>query len=282
MNYRKLTLAFLFLLTVMNSYAVVKTDSIKSEVLGEWVKYNVYYPKSFVDDGSVKYPVLYLLHGLGNYYAEWNNNAQLGSIADELLLQDKIGEMVIIMPNAGGPDFRNTWNGYFNMPGWNYEDFFFTELIPHVEKKYHIYGDKQHRAISGLSMGGGGSTVYCQKHPEMFGSCYAMSPWLDSSMAIQEDKVNKFHYVINSVSENSAIKFVENATEEQLQSLRTIKWYFDIGEDDFLLDQSERLHLLMRNKRIKAHLRVRGGVHNWLFWETALYESLPFAYNNFK
>ena len=274
-------IAILMLGASINAMATVKTDSIYSTVLGEWVTYNVYTPASFDDSGATRYPVLYLLHGLSDTYRAWNNNAQLGEVADELLGDGKICPMVIIMPNAGGPDTRNTWNGYFNMPSHNYEDFFFTELVPYVEAKYHIYGDKAHRAISGLSMGGGGSTVYSQKHPDMFSSCYAMSAWLDSSDNLQEAEINKLYYVIKAVQENSAIRFVENADEETLDKLRTIHWFFDIGDDDFLLDQSERLHMTMRHKRIKAELRVRDGIHNWIYWKTALYTSLPFATNHF-
>ena len=261
--------------------AVVKTDSIYSTVLGEWVKYNIYVPASFDDSGATRYPVLYLLHGLSDSYVTWNKNAQLGEVADELLGQGKICEMVIVMPNAGGPDTRNTWNGYFNMPGHNYEDFFFQDLVPWVEAKYHIFGDKAHRAISGLSMGGGGSTVYSQKHPEMFSSCYAMSAWLDSNDHLQEAEINKLYYVVKAVQENSAIRFVDQADDATLDKLRTIHWFFDVGDDDFLLDQSERLHMLMRHKRVKAELRVRDGIHNWTYWKTALYTSLPFATQHF-
>lgn len=269
------------LLWGLHSQAVVKTDSLYSTVMDEWVKYNVYTPASFDDSGLTAYPVLYLLHGLSDYYGAWNNNAQLGEVADELLAAGKICPMVIIMPNAGGPDTRNTWNGYFNMPGHSYEDFFFQELVPWVEARYHVQGDKAHRAISGLSMGGGGSTVYSQKHPEMFSSCYAMSAWLDNSDNLQEAEINKLYYVVKAVQENSAIRFVEQADEETLEKLRTVKWFFDIGDDDFLLEQSERLHMLMRNKRVKAELRIRDGIHNWTYWKSALYTSLPFATKHF-
>ncbi len=274
-------IAMLMLATCINTMATVKTDSIYSTVLGEWVTYNVYTPTSFDDSGTTRYPVLYLLHGLSDTYRAWNNNAQLGEVADELLGEGKICPMVIIMPNAGGPDTRNTWNGYFNMPGHNYEEFFFTELVPYVEAKYHIYGDKAHRAISGLSMGGGGSTVYSQKHPDMFSSCYAMSAWLDNSDNLQEAEINKLYYVIKAVQENSAIRFMEDADDQTLEKLRTIHWFFDIGDDDFLLDQTQRLYIIMRYKRIKAELRVRDGIHNWTYWKSALYTSLPFATSHF-
>ena len=188
------------------------------------------------------------------------------------------------MPNAGGPDTHNTWNGYFNMPGWSYEDFFFQELIPEVEKKYRGAGDKGHRAVMGLSMGGGGSVVYCQRHPDMFSSCYAMSAWLDN----QQDNVGpgeasgKRYLVCEAVKEHSALRFVEQADEETKKQLRTVKWFLDCGDDDFLFDLTARLHQLMRDAGIKDELRVRNGVHNWEYWHEALRMALPFASRNFE
>jgi enterochelin esterase-like enzyme len=66
--------------------------------------------------------------------------------------------MIIVSPNAGGNMDEGAWNGYFNMPGWQYETFFFTEFLPYIEKEYRIIGDKRHRAVAGLSMGDGGHT----------------------------------------------------------------------------------------------------------------------------
>lgn len=278
----KKTLFLLALIASIHTFATIKTDSIQSQVLGEWVKYNVYLPQNYDPSGKTKYPILYLLHGLSDTYAAWNNNAQLGEVADELLAKGKICEMIIVMPNAGGPDTYNTWNGYFNMPGWNYEDFFYTEFLPTVEKKYNVIGDKKHRAVSGLSMGGGGSTVYCQRHPDMFGSCYAMSAWLDNSSQLQDERPNKRNLVIKAVSEHSAIRFIQNADAETIKQLNTIKWYFDIGDHDFLVAQSKQLYALMCDKGINAELRVRPGIHNWPFWKAALYNSLPFATKTFQ
>ena len=58
--------------------------------------------------------------------------------------------------------------GYFNVENWDYMDFFFQEFIPHIDKKFNTIASKEGRAIAGLSMGGGGSFVYAQRHPEMF------------------------------------------------------------------------------------------------------------------
>ena len=170
------------------------------------------------------------------------------------------------------------------MPGWNYEDFFFKEFLPQVERKYRIISDKGHRAVMGLSMGGGGSAVYCQRHPDMFSSCYAMSAWLDNDQGQvggKDLKKAKLYYVSKAVTDHSALAFIDNADEATLKSLRTVKWFFDCGDDDFLVRLSFELHMKMKEKGVKSELRVRNGVHNWEYWHTALRTALPFASRNF-
>ena len=280
---RIFTFVLLLLLGVSAQAGRIVTDSIESKVLGETVLYNIYLPNGF-DRNSKLYPVVYLLHGLSDDYRAWRDKGRMQDVADELIESGEAREMIIVMPNAGGPDTHNTWNGYFNMPGWNYEDFFFQEFVPAVELKYHAVGDKGHRAVMGLSMGGGGSTVYCQRHPDMFSSCYAMSAWLDnqSNNVGSGQQKDKLYYVCEAVKEHSALRFVEEADDETKNQLRTVKWFFDCGDDDFLFDLSVRLHQLMRNARIKDELRVRNGVHNWEYWHQALRMALPFASRNFE
>jgi S-formylglutathione hydrolase FrmB len=206
------------------------------------------------------------------------------TVADELVRSGEARPMVIIMPNAGGPDTHNTWNGYFNMPGCSYEDFFFGELVPAVEKKYSCGGSKGRRAVMGLSMGGGGSTVYAQRHPDMFSSCYAMSAWLDNKndeVGYKKGSYDKLYLVGQAVRKHSALDYLDNADEATLEKLRTVAWFFDCGDDDFLLQQSMDLHMKMRARKVHSELRVRNGVHNWEYWHLALRLSLPFASRNF-
>ena len=260
----------------------VVTDSIDSKVLGTEVKYNVYLPDGF-DKTDKQYPVIYLLHGLSDTYTAWMEKGGMQTVTDELIGTGELRDVVIIMPNAGGPDTHNTWNGYFNMPGCNYEDFFFNEFLPAVEKKYRCVGDKGHRAVMGLSMGGGGSAVYCQRHPDMFSSCYAMSAWLDQAIDenTPDEKKDKLYYVCAAVNKHSALNFIDNADEATLEALRTVKWFFDCGDDDFLVRLSFEIHMKMKEKKVKSELRVRNGVHNWEYWHTALRTALPFASRNF-
>lgn len=254
----------------------IVTDSIESKILGATVKYNVYLPNGF-DKTNKLYPVVYLLHGLYGGYNDWAKQGNMQLVADELIGSGEAEEMIVIMPNAGHHDIHNVWNGYFNMPEWNYEDFFFQELIPQAEQKYRGVGDKMHRAIMGLSMGGGGSTVYAQHHPDAFSSCYAMSAWLDQPTIDEKMPHTKFYHTCVSVHENSAVAFVENATDEQVKQLKSVKWFFDCGDDDGLMDLSVKIHQAMRSKRVKSELRIKNGVHNWEYWHLALREALPFA-----
>lgn len=258
------------------------TDSIQSKVLGATVRYNVYLPDGF-EHSDRRYPVVYLLHGLSDDYNAWRERGRMDWALDELIGTGEAVPMIVIMPNAGGRDTHNTWNGYFNMPGWAYEDFFFQELMPQAEAKYRAISDKEHRAIMGLSMGGGGSTVYCQRHPDMFSSCYAMSPWLtnDDNNVNQGNAKDKLYLVCQAVKEHSALRFVQNADEETRKQLRTVKWFIDCGDDDFLFDMAVDMHKLMRRAGIHSELRIRNGVHNWEYWHAALRMALPFASRNF-
>ena len=254
---------------------------VRSAILGEEVKYNVYLPSGYDKQTDERYPVVYLLHGLYGIHSDWATLGHMKDVVDELIMSGECRKVIIITPDAGDPDIHNQWNGYFNMPGHNYEDFFFQEFLPTVESRYRIIADKQHRAVMGLSMGGGGSTVYCQRHPELFSSCYAMSAWLDEEAPTANDPVDKLWYVRKAVREHSALDFLRNADEATLEKLRTVKWFYDIGDDDYLLELSMKMYMLHREKDVKAELRVRDGWHGWEYWHTALRLSLPFASRNF-
>ena len=259
----------------------IRTETVSSKILSEAISVNVYLPAGYDPDATKRYPAVYLLHGLYGGFKDWVEAGRMKEPVDEMIALGEAVPMVIIMPNAGHPDVHHQWNGYFNMPGRPYEDFFFGELIPAMESRFRIIGDKQHRAVMGLSMGGGGSTVYSQRHPDMFSSCYAMSAWLDQPDPKPEAPDDKLYIVRKSVREHSAIQFVVDADEKTLEDLRSVKWFFDCGDDDSLLDQSLRIYQEMRSRKIKAELRVRDGWHSWEYWHTALRTAIPFASRSF-
>ncbi len=259
------------------------SDTVSSKILGQSINVNVYLPDGF-DASSGTYPVLYLLHGLTDDHKAWQERGGVQTVLDELAGTGEAVPMVVVMPRAGDADTHRYQNGYFNVRGWSYEDFFFKELIPAMEAKYHCGGTKARRAVSGLSMGGGGSIAYCQAHPDMFSSCYAMSPWLDNKkneVGMPADKDDRLYLTGASVREHSAVDFLDKADKNTLEALRSVKWFVDCGDDDYLLQQSMDFYSRMRAKGVKCEFRVRNGVHSWEYWHTALRTSLPFASRNF-
>lgn len=260
------------------------TDTIHSKVLGAPRAYTAYLPPSFDAEPQRHYPVLYLLHGLWGNNEDWKNNTQLQIIADRLIRSGEIDEMVIITPDADtglGPDWQC---GYFNIPGWAYEDFFFTELVPQLEQKYRVIGDKRHRAIAGLSMGGGGTAGYAQHHPEMFAAAYPMSALMSIKTRGQQivEGDGKYAKLNRSVLENDHIDFVAQADDARKDALRSVAWYVDCGDDDILVMGNLEFYKAMVAAGIPCELRVRDGVHNWEYWNSALPECLPFVSRAFK
>ena len=261
----------------------VVVDSLPSRILGETRGYTVLLPRNYDVNTDKKYPVVYLLHGIMDTNEGWYKNGQVKTVMDRLVESGETEEMIVVTPNAGGNIYAGVWNGYFNMPGWNYEDFFFQEFLPHIESKYRIIGDRAHRAIGGLSMGGGGSTVYAQRHPDMFCAVYAMSALmtLDANGGLPSHGQEKMDIFNRSVLEHSAIDFIRNADEATKEKLRSINWFVDCGDDDVLFDVDIEFYQAMRKAGIPCQLRVRDGGHDWEYWHTALYNALPYFSRSF-
>lgn len=256
------------------------TEAMPSRILDTEREYTIYLPPSFDADTTRHYPILYLLHGMTDTNTSWQERGHYQEVVDELIAKGEIPEMVIVTPNAGGANVREQQNGYFNLPEWRYEDFFFEEFMPAIESKYRAGGSKEKRAVAGLSMGGGGATGYAQHHPELFASAYAMSalmdiPEFDWGNAQADDKFVK---LTRSVMENSCVRYVAEATDAQKDALRTVRWYIDCGDDDFLLECNMDFYREMRRARIPAEMRMRDGGHSWDYWHSALYTALPFAF----
>ena len=243
----------------------VEEHTIQSKVLGAERQYTVYLPAGYDTNKDMSYPVLYLLHGMNDTNKGWYERGHVKDVMDQLTASGEVEPMIIVTPDAGGAVMENKWNGYFDMKGWNYEEFFFTEFLPMIEKEYRIKADKQHRAIAGLSMGGGGCTSYAQRHADMFAACYAMSAFLHmGAEGVDAQKVaegNKMALLMDAAHRLSCVDYVKNADEERKKALRTVKWFVDCGDDDFLFDCNLDFYQAMRKAQIPCQLRVRDGGH---------------------
>ncbi len=254
--------------------------SMTSNILKSERNYAVYLPPDY-ETSSRSYPVLYLLHGSGDDQTGWVQFGEVLHSTDKAIKNGKTTPMIIIMPDA------NTGKrGYFNniKGDWNYEDFFFKELMPHVEKKYRIKGEKRYRAIAGLSMGGGGSFMYALHHPELFSSACPLSasvgPLSIEKLKARLPKDEKYTeaQLKTYFQQHNAVELIKNTTTEKLKSVR---WYIDCGDDDFLYEGNSLVHIAMKKKEIPHEYRVRNGAHNWTYWRESLPKVLQFVSDAF-
>lgn len=265
------------------SASVLKQEcSLMSRVLGREVKYAVYLPEGY-DTGDRSYPVLYLLHGLGDDHRGWSLQGELQAIADRAVAEGAATPMIIVMPDAGRTWYVNRFDGKVN-----YEDMFFEELIPHVEKNYRARTEKECRAIAGLSMGGYGSLLYALHRPEMFAAACPLSAAVFTEGELRE-RGGAFPQLFEElfgpgiVTEcwrmNSVLDLMAAMPDDRKG---TVRWRIDCGDDDFLFRGNSALHVLMRERGIPHEYRVRDGGHSWTYWRTGLPDILAFVSQCFR
>lgn len=280
-NLLLLTFIFTSGLLVSQGGKVIDQLSLKSKILNSERKYAVYLPSDY-DHSNREYPVLYLLHGAGDDHTGWVQFGEVKSIVDKTNKEGLSTSMIIVMPDA-----QTGKRGYFNDidNNWNYEDFFFQEFIPFIEKKYRIKSEKRYRAIAGLSMGGGGSFIYALRHPDMFSSACPLSGYMgklsyNEFYESNEEKLKKYRRekVFNYYSNHNALSIIQNQTDENLKSVR---WYIDCGDNDFLYEGNSLVHIALKKRGVPHEYRVRDGAHNWTYWRSALPEVLSFVSDRF-
>ena len=259
---------------------------INSKILKGDRKFAVYLPPDY-DSSNRSYPVLYLLHGLGDNQSAWIQFGEVLHTTDKAINSGIATSMIIIMPDAGTGQM-----GYTNaMSGkWNYEDFFFEEFMPHVENLYRIRKNKRYRAISGLSMGGGGSFLYALRRPDLFSSAAPLSASIGPQKIDQMDDhsyLDYWGYSKSNINKSDFEKFKRKNNSLYLidqmdqKTLNSVRWYIDCGDEDYLYKNNVLMHIKMREKGIKHEFRVRDGDHNWDYWRSALPSVLEFISKKF-
>jgi len=264
---------------------VYETKTVKSEILKMDRKYSIYLPPGY-NESDQSYPVLYLLHGSGDDHTGWVQFGQVQHIADQTIVEGKCARMIIVMPDA------NTGRrGYFNdMRGdFNYEDFFFKELIPHIEKTYRVRSERRYRAVSGLSMGGGGTIFYALHRPDMFAAAAPLSASTGNRGTFEEFK-SRQRNTENITEEQLATLYksqnieeiIKKASEDELKTIKQIRWYISCGDDDFLYEGNCMMHIAFRKSEIPHEYRVKDGGHTWTYWRMELPIVLEFVSKSFS
>jgi len=280
-----IVLPFLFVSIVgAQGGLVYETKTVKSDILKMERKYAIYLPPGY-NDSDQSYPVLYLLHGSGDDHTGWVQFGQVQHIADMTIAEGKCARMIIVMPdaNTGRRGYFNDINGDFN-----YEDFFFNELIPHIEKTYRVRSERRYRAISGLSMGGGGTIFYSLHRPNLFAAAAPLSAstgnWEMEQFKSRQRNTpsNVTEAQIEAYFKRHSIEeIIKNAPKEELDKIKQIRWYISCGDDDFLYEGNSMMHIAFRKNEIPHEFRIKDGGHTWTYWRMELPLVMEFVSKSF-
>jgi enterochelin esterase-like enzyme len=227
----------------------IDTIIYNSKTVGNKRKALVFTPPGYSKD--TKYPVLYLLHGIGGDEKEWLNGGQPQVILDNLYADKKIEPMLVVMPNGRAmTDDRATGNimAKDKVEAFaTFEKDLLKDLIPYIEKNYPVIKDSEHRAIAGLSMGGGQSLNFGLGNPDKFA-------W-----------VGGFSSAPNTKKPEELVPDPENARKK----LKLI--WLSCGDKDGLITYSKRTHDYLNTNNVPNIYYVDHGYHDFKVWKNSLY-----------
>lgn len=231
------------------AHGKIDTVSYASKTVGVKRKALVYTPPGYSKDK--KYPVLYLLHGIGGDEKEWLKGGSPHVIMDNLYAAQKAIPMIIVMPNGRAmKDDRATGN--IMAPDKvqafaTFEQDLLKDLIPFIEKEYTVLTNREHRAIAGLSMGGGQSLNFGLGNLDRFA-------W-----------VGGFSSAPNTRPPQELIPDSEDA-RKKLKLL-----FISCGDKDRLISFSKRTHEHLTEQKIPHIYFIEPGVHDFKVWKNGLY-----------
>jgi enterochelin esterase-like enzyme len=219
-----------------------------SKSVGNKRKALVYTPPGYSAD--TKYPVLYLLHGIGGDEEEWRRGGHPEMILDNLIADKKAVPMIIAMPNGRAQtDDRPGPNAMATAPAFGkFDQDLLGSLIPFIESKYSVIKDRESRALAGLSMGGGQSLNFGLGNLDTFA-------W-----------VGGFSSAPNTKPAAELVPDPEKATK-QLKLL-----YVSCGNKDGLIRISQNVHAYLKEKNVPHIWHVDEHAHDFQHWKKALYQ----------
>lgn len=237
--------------TVRNNIAYGKIDTISytSKTVGTNRRSLIYTPPGF--STTKKYPVLYLLHGIGGDEKEWLNGGHPEVILDNLIADGKIEPMIVVLPNGRAMKDDRAIGNIFDSARVKafatFEKDLLNDLIPFIEKKYPIIADREHRAIAGLSMGGGQSLNFGLGNLDKFA-------WIGGFSSAPNTKIPA--ELIPNV----------NAAKEKIKLL-----FISCGASDGLISFSKRTHDYLKQNNIPHIYFIEPGVHDFKVWKNGLF-----------
>lgn len=294
---KKKIIISLLLLFGIASYAqkvplrIMEGLSIESKILNQEVKYSIILPEDYYTSKTKKYPVVYLLHGLGDDESSWLEYGRVNQFADSATKSGEIVPMIFVMPQGFRTYYVNDFAGKFL-----YEYMFTKELIPFIDKQYRTIADKEHRATMGYSMGGFGALILPLKNPDLFTISVPLSISVRTDDQYETERADEWNEqwgrLFGGVGKSGEERITEYYkqhspfhifAQKNLTKYINLKLYIDNGDDEQTLAKSnERLHILLRDRNFPHEFRVRNGGHEFSYWREALPNGLKFISDAFE
>ena len=288
------------------SHGQVTEGHFRSAALGVEKRYVAWLPADYATSGR-RYPVVYLLHGLGGNEDNWVKGGHADAAADRLNLQ-----AILIMPD-GDDGFYVNWaapvdyekclqtNRIFGLQPEDpkaycvkqprYEDYIVKDLVAHVDATYRTIPNRNARGIGGLSMGGFGALELAMRHPDVFGATASHSG-VDVLVPIDGDIKKWGHNVepigahVRRIFGNDLENWKSHDPAVLAQKLKDgqLAIYVDCGtEDSFkLMPSAQYLHQLLDKAGVHHAFYLGPGDHNFKFWSVRIEESLKFFADYFS
>lgn len=220
----------------------------------------IYTPADY-EGSKRRYPVLYLLHGMGGDEEAWIATGRVAEIMDNLIASGKAEPMIVVMTNgctkhvaAPGFSHEGMWTPYMSGSMDGSFEAMFPSIVEWVDSNYRTIRKAQSRAIAGLSMGGFHSMQISKEYPEMF------------------DYVGLFSAAIFRGKEGVATyENLEPKLERQFSGSLKLYW-IAIGSEDFLYDENVKYRELLDEKGYKYEYRESGDGHIWRNWRIYIAE----------
>lgn len=254
-------------------HGAVSSVTYFSKSLGKYRRMHVYTPPGY-ESGKDTFPVFYLLHGAGDSDDSWISVGRAGFILDNLIAAGKAKPMVVVMPaghtRASGPRPAAPADGAPARPPVDeFVQDFTEEIMPYVETNYRVHTDRQHRAIAGLSMGGGQTLNIGIPHLEKFGYLGVYSSGLFGITGVGRD---------GAPLANPGPTWEERNKEvlDNVQAKKGLKLvWFRTGKDDFLIETSRATVKMLEKHGFVVDYRETPGGHTWINWRDYLNEFAP-------
>jgi enterochelin esterase-like enzyme len=291
---RTALLFFFGVLLICNSYAasglrIIEGLVMHSNILKQDVHFSVCLPKNYYV-AKQSFPVVYLLHGLGDNETAWLEYGQISQYSDKSVESDGTVRMIFVMPEAFRTYYVNDYKSSFP-----YQDMFVKELVPYIDSLFRTKADRQHRALMGYSMGGFGALNLHLKHSDIFGTAVPLSISVRTDEQYMNEDASGWDDQWGRLFGEPGLKGKDRITEYYKQNspfyilsqmstaeIKKLNIYIDNGDKEQTLCRSnEELHILMRNLNIPHEFRVRDGGHSFQYWCSALPNALHFISDAF-